>query len=80
MVFLRKSLLPPEPGLVRRSRRMAQRHTIPGEPEPGVEGGHALLTISNAPSMPATVHVGPGGITDPSLLPCEALDSCLRLL
>lgn len=31
MVFLRKSLLPPEPGLVRRSRRMAQRQT----PSPG---------------------------------------------
>ena len=44
-----------------------------------MEGGHAVFTTSNPPSAAATVHVVPGGITEPSPLPCEALDSCLRV-
>ena len=78
-VFLRRSLLLPEPGVVRRSRRMAQRQT----PSPGSRslgwGGTRCVHHVHPPSAAATVHVVPGGVTEPSPLPCEALDSCLRV-
>lgn len=79
MVFLQKSLLLPEPGVVRRSRRTAQRETPFPESRSLGWRGDRLCSISSPPSTAATVHVVPGGITEPSPLPCKALDSCLRV-
>lgn len=85
MVFSQKRLLPPEaaPGQSDDPDRWTAQSQAPSrEPEPGVEGGlavHQPRFTCGITEPGGTVHVVPGGIPEPSPLPYEALDPCLRL-
>lgn len=93
MVFSQKSLLPPEaaPGQSDDPDGRTAQSQAPSRGAGAWGGGGTRCSPSPTPLRPqprftcgitepgGTVHVVPGGIPEPSPLPYEALDPCLRL-